>query len=347
MKNGIYFFIKFLVKLGLYAYHKKIEVHGPEHVPKDKPVLFLPNHQSALLDVLLIVVDCNRKPFFLTRADVFGKPFLNTIFEFFRMIPIYRMRDGKDTLTKNDLIFSKCADILNNRDALVMFPEANHSLKRRVRPLSKGFTRILFKTIDKYPDLDIQLVPVGLNYKDAEGFPDEVAIYYGKPIALHSILDRTDFNASAKTIKNLVSDRLKNLTTHIEAEDTYEKVIHYLNEKNVDYLRPKLVNKLISEYVPSVTKETMHNLKGKRISFLYPLFVLLNLPIILVWRFMVKPKVWEPEFIGTLRFATALLGFSFYYSGLFIALTFLNGAGFALAAILILFIFNWVYIKYA
>ena len=132
-----------------------------------------------------------------------------------------------------------------------------------------------------------------------------------------------------------------------QPEVTVTDITFDLNEKNVDYLRPKLVNKLISEYVPSVTKETMHNLKGKRISFLYPLFVLLNLPIILVWRFMVKPKVWEPEFIGTLRFATALLGFSFYYSGLFIALTFLNGAGFALAAILILFIFNWVYIKYA
>ena len=215
MKNVLYSAIKSVVKAGLHCYYKKIEIVGMENVPKDKPVLFLPNHQSALMDVLLIVTDCNRKPYFLTRSDIFGKPFLDAIFNFFRMIPIYRIRDGRHALPKNEAIFDKCADILKRKSALAMFPEANHNLKRSVRPLSKGFTRILFRALEKYPDLDIQLVPVGLNYKDAVRFPDEVSLYYGTPIALQSIYQETDLPSTVIRLKESITQNLQRLTTHI------------------------------------------------------------------------------------------------------------------------------------
>ena len=341
----MYYFIKILVKLGLHAYHKKIEVHGLEHVPKDKPVIFLPNHQSALLDVLLIVVDCNRKPFFLTRADVFGKPFLDAIFKFFRMIPIYRIRDGKSALAKNDAIFDTCAAVLNNKEALVMFPEANHNLKRRVRPLSKGFTRILFRAKEKYPDLDIQLVPVGLNYKNATNFPDEVALYYGESIALNAIYDKTNAVASTKRIKEMVSERLQGLTTHIASETNYDAIRNHLDGLGVDYLKPKEVNKLILNYSVENKEPSPSNAQQKN-NFFYALFVLLNFPVVLVWKRILKPKVWEPEFMGTLRFATAIVGCLVYCTVLLILLTILYRLDVALLVTVALGVFNWIYVKY-
>ncbi len=335
------------MKLALHAYHKKIVVHGLENVPKDKAVLFLPNHQSALLDVLLIVVACNRKPFFLTRADVFGKPILDAIFKFFRMIPIYRLRDGKDKLSKNEAVFDACADVLSKKEALVMFPEANHNLKRRVRPLSKGFTRILFRAKNRYPDLDIHLVPVGVNYKCATRFPDEVAIYYGESISLDSIYDKEDIVASTKKVKTLVSDRLKELTTHIASETEYEDIIRFLDRTGVDYLNPKETNELISRYVEGNSE--LQVIKPKRKNrFFYWLFLFLNCPVVLLWRRIMKPKVWELEFMGTLRFASAILGFLGYYTMLLIALTILSGFGFGfgLSLVLALFMFNWITVKY-
>ncbi|HZJ21288.1 MAG TPA: 1-acyl-sn-glycerol-3-phosphate acyltransferase, partial [Pricia sp.] len=74
MKNLGYRLLKLWIKAGLYLYYGKIKISGLENVPRNEPVLFLPNHQGALMDVLLIVTDCHRKPFFLTRSDVFKRP---------------------------------------------------------------------------------------------------------------------------------------------------------------------------------------------------------------------------------------------------------------------------------
>ena len=64
---------------GMFFYFKRIDVFGFENIPKDKPVLFLGNHQNALLDPLLIAIKCGRFSFFLTRAGVFKKPLVSKL----------------------------------------------------------------------------------------------------------------------------------------------------------------------------------------------------------------------------------------------------------------------------
>lgn len=118
------------------------------------------------------------------------------------------MRDGIKAVSQNKLVFDRCALLLEKGEALVIFPEANHTLNRRVRPLSKGFTRITFRALEKYPDLDIQWVPGGLNYKNAVHFPDEVAFYYGKAIAARNRYRSTDLNTSRVTVKNKTLNNL-------------------------------------------------------------------------------------------------------------------------------------------
>ena len=60
------------------------------------------------------------------------------------MLPVYRIRDGWGNLNKNTAIFSKSALLLSEDEAVVVFPEGNHNLRRTVSPLSKGFTRVVF-----------------------------------------------------------------------------------------------------------------------------------------------------------------------------------------------------------
>ncbi|MFS4416727.1 lysophospholipid acyltransferase family protein [Maribacter sp. 2307ULW6-5] len=340
-----YGLLKIIFKFALHGYHRHIGVYGLENVPTDKPVLFLPNHQSALLDVLLVVVDCNRKPYFLTRADVFGKPLLNAFFKFLRMIPIYRIRDGRDKLAKNDAIFDICAEVLGRGEAIAMFPEANHNLRRRVRPLSKGFTRVLFRTLERYPDLDLQIVPVGLNYKHAETFPDEVAIYYGKPISVAKYYDAHDVPGSVGATKEAVAAALRRLTTHVGPEGHYGEIVRYLERKGVDFLDPKAANALVEQWTTAAVAPVREK-APKPLRMLLLFLILLNLPVILLWKLLVKPKVWEPEFTGTLRFATAFVGFLVYGLLLFVLLSLFFGGWWAGASILLLLAFNWCYVKY-
>lgn len=341
MKNLCYKLVKIWMKASLHLYYGKIKVSGLENVPSDKPVLFLPNHQSALLDVLLIAVDCNRKPWFLTRSDVFKSKALRTIFNFFQMIPIYRIRDGRDSLKNNQAVFDRCSELLVDHQAILMFPEANHNLQRRVRPLSKGFTRILFNTLDQAPDTDIQLIPIGINYRNALSFPDKVALYFDAPIAINGMYDPNDQRGSIDNIKGAVSNRLKKLTTHIENEKGYEEIVKQLDASGVDYLNPSEVNETLQN--SSISGVATH----KPANFLSKLgsgvFELLNFPILFVWRTFGKPKVWEPEFMGTLRFAYALFAYPLYYALIFaIAAFFLNPLIGAMTALGLL-VYNWFF----
>ncbi|MFS4494520.1 lysophospholipid acyltransferase family protein [Maribacter sp. 2308TA10-17] len=343
MKNLVYYLVKIWMKINLHLYYGKIKVSGLENVPKDKPVLFLPNHQSALLDVLLIATDCNRKPWFLTRSDVFKSKTLISIFNFFQMIPIYRIRDGRDSLKNNQAVFDRCSELLIQKEALLMFPEANHNLKRRVRPLSKGFTRILFNTLDKASDTDIMIVPVGINYRNAVRFPDKVALYFDTPIAVKELYNPSDEKGSINKIKEAVSNRLKKLTTHIEDEETYEETIQQLDARGVDYLNPEKVNNTLQNLSSGVDQNQ------KKISIFggisKALFTLLNLPMLLIWRTFGKPKVWEPEFMGTLRFAFALLTYPIYYGLVFTIVTLVFNPLIGSGASLGLFVFNWLVVR--
>ncbi len=92
---------------------------------------------------------------------MFKKELIRKLLMSLQMLPVYRVRDGWNNITNNTTIFNTCTELLNKNQAIVMFPEGNHNLARRVRPLSKGFTRIVFDSIEKHPNLDLQIVPVG------------------------------------------------------------------------------------------------------------------------------------------------------------------------------------------
>ncbi|WP_405398599.1 lysophospholipid acyltransferase family protein [Maribacter sp. Asnod2-G09] len=347
MSGFIYSLVKSVVKTGLYGYHKKIHISGLEHIPKEKPVMFLPNHQSALIDVLLIATDCNRQPYFLTRSDVFNGKLLKRMFSYFQMLPIYRMRDGRDTLSNNDAIFNSCAEILSRGEALLLFPEANHNLKRSVRPLSKGFTRILFRTFEMYPELDVQLIPVGFNYKHAAHFPDEVAICYGKPISARSLFDENDLNTSVITIKNEISTSLEQLTTHIPSNVDYDAILNKLKSEKVDFLNPTAVNEKIKMLTQQGVDSSVDPASEKQgFSMFKWIFTLLNFPIVLIWKLWLKSKVPEDEFMGTFRFAFAMISYPIYILLLFTVIAFVFTPCIAVMSICIITLLNVGLVKY-
>jgi 1-acyl-sn-glycerol-3-phosphate acyltransferase len=179
-------FIRIYIRLGLFFYYKEIKLVNVESVPKTGAVMFLGNHQSALMDALFIAAKSGRFTYFLTRASVFQNVIIEKILRSLLMIPVYRVRDGWNKISKNNAIFKDCGELLGQNNALSLFPEGNHNIKRMVRPLSKGFTRIIHEALDQYPDLELNLVPVGFNYKHAEKFGDSVSLYFGNPITLKS-----------------------------------------------------------------------------------------------------------------------------------------------------------------
>jgi 1-acyl-sn-glycerol-3-phosphate acyltransferase len=291
------------VRLGLFFYFKRIEVANLEGIPKNESVMFLANHQNALLDALLIATKNGRFPYFLTRASVFNKPIVRHFLKSLQMLPVYRIRDGWGNLNKNKSIFSKSSKLLSEKEAIVIFPEGSHNLKRTVRPLSKGFTRIIFETLEAFPDTKIHLVPVGLNFQNPTEFGDSTLINIGRPILLDSELGN-DKNKSVVELKEAVSDQLRQLTTHIE-NDHYDATLQQLKTLEVDFTKPKAVNQCIASGFKSCKKRSSSQTHFLKRLAKFLLIINLFIPYI-IWKKVAQPKIKEIEFTSTFRFAIAM-----------------------------------------
>ncbi len=291
------------LNLGMFFYFKKIKVYDVNNVPKDQPVLILCNHQNALLDALLIATKCGRIVHFLTRASVFKKSFVYTLLRSFQMLPVYRIRDGWNNISKNNPVFETCSELLSKNEGVVIFPEGSHNLKRTVRPLSKGFTRIIFETLKKYPETELQLVPVGLNFIKAKEWEDSVSIYFGKPILAKDYI--TDFtNEDVLALKQAIHSNISELTTHIP-NDGYDETLDRLEKLNANFLDPVSVNNCInSNFKDCQPNEKIRTNKLK--PFLKFLLKFLLIGPYFIWSRYAKPKIEEIEFMSTFRFAVAL-----------------------------------------
>jgi len=174
--------------------------------------------------------------------------------------------------------------------------------------LSKGFTRIIDNALHQNPNLDLQLVPVGQNYKRPLQVGDSAALYFGKPISVRDLVENLEGNL-VSAMKTRVFEQLKELTTHIEDETNYDTVIERLNGANVDFLNPKGVNKMVLDKSFSKGKEIpLVSVDPNRF-----FFYLINLPVVFLWRLLLKPRVPEPEFMATFRFAFSMLIYPLFY----------------------------------
>jgi len=339
--------VKGLVRIGLWCYFKEIQVKNNSKAYHHDSVIYVGNHQNALIDALLIATNTKRKTTFLTRSDVFKNPFIGRLLKYLGMLPIYRYRDGVNTLHMNTPIFESCAKVLAAKESILIFPEGNHDLKRRVRRLKKGFVSILSHrwVLDKQPVL---LYPIGLNYKAAAHFPDSVTLLFGSPIAV------APFQINALSAKNLLAQLhkvLRTLTTHIptETEDRYHFIEQELINAGENFLDPSLVNDRIYNIVEGPNDSPKKAAVAKKmwwIPLLKPLFILLNLIPILVWRKGIKPQIKQKEFISTARFAFSI---AFYPLYLFVISFFIavisKNIGMALAIPIGLFLFNLLLVK--
>lgn len=315
-------FVKQYIRIGMFFYFKRITIHDVEHVPKNKPVLVLSNHQNALLDALLIAITCGRSSYFLTRAGVFNKPFVARILKSLQMLPVYRVRDGWGNLANNNNTFKACTDLLNADACIVIFPEGNHNLKRTVRPLSKGFTRIILEALGRYPDMDLQLLPVGVNYTNAEKFTDEAAIYFGRPIAAKNYMSDSK-NETVVALKTKIQSEISQLTTHIPF-DSYQNSIDRLERLNADFLNPKAVNQCIASQYQNCTFNTVKPNSRFKSLFKHLLSIVFLGPV-LVWKGIVKPKIKDIEFMSTFRFAMAITLVPLWLLICFTAIVFASG----------------------
>jgi len=202
-------------------YFKEIEINGRENLPpKGEPYIMSPNHQNAFLDGVVMASHQLKPMYFLARSDAFKKPW-NKIMRAIYQIPVYRMRDGFSNLSKNDVTFNRCAEVMAEGSGILLFPEGNQDEVHYLRPLSKGIARIALGSQESIGN-SIHIIPIGLNYFNHFSSGRKLVINYGKSFPTSEFKEEYKANknkAYRKFMQKLKPAMLDTLIIPTESED--------------------------------------------------------------------------------------------------------------------------------
>lgn len=189
-KRSIYyrFWRRWIGRFFAHIYYRRFVVRGTENLPPvGTPFMIVGNHQNGLLDALCILFGLPERhiPIFLARSDIFKKSFVAKILCFCKILPVYRQRDGKEQLGRNEAIFDFAARMMGEGAAVSLFPEGHHQEGHYLGRFKKGFARIAFDAAERkrFPN-DMLVVPAANHYVRYRGHRTEAMLTFGRPVRL-------------------------------------------------------------------------------------------------------------------------------------------------------------------
>jgi 1-acyl-sn-glycerol-3-phosphate acyltransferase len=235
----LYRIVKPFATLALKTNFRRIYFSNAQVIPKHKPVILAVNHPTAFLEPCLLACLLSEPLYFLVRGDMFVRPFSKWVLNALHMIPIYRVSDGGFGVLKyNYTTFDICYEKLAEHKTIMILAEGNTIQEKRLRPIQKGTARVAFSALEKDENLDLKIVPVGVNYTYADQFRSHVMFEFGEPIAVQDYKESFK-NHPNKAIRSLTNELDKRLKKHViiiekkEDEDLVEKLFK-LNRNNHD-----------------------------------------------------------------------------------------------------------------
>lgn len=276
----LYRLLLLLIRIALKIFCVSIKVHNKKALQQKGPLLIVANHPNSFFDALVIASKCTYPISFLARGDVFTKPWQNFLLRALNMMPVYRQREGKEHLHKNQNSFDASVQILLNGGTLLIFIEGICLNKNQIQPFKKGAARILQQAVAA--GVTPVVVSAVITYNGFKHFGKKILLMIG------SSVPATAFFSSLTPATGAAIER-NNFNNHIK------------QEMDVLFKEP-----------PSK--------KYKRPLFLFPIIGiawLWHAPLFLITKSMVAYKTKGTVFYDSVLFALLLFGYPLYLVLLF------------------------------
>ena len=274
--------LKLFIRAALWLFCAEINTKNKYLLNTKGPLLIIANHPNSFLDAIIIGTRYNRTIHFLARGDVFTKKLHRFLLSLLNMIPVYRLREGKEFLHLNEYAFVESARLLKNKEAVLIFIEGTCLNTNALQPFKKGTARILqaCHTENLFPQIHL----AGIAYNNFKGIGKRVNLCietFSQTTAILSPKDRVNFN-------NAVFEKLTALILPTAHTPTIKKNALY-------YLNLPFYN-IIYRFVDKKTKGTVFfdSVLFSVLFFLYPIYLLF---IIVLLQFISIP---QPIIFGTL-----------------------------------------------
>lgn len=181
----LYRILKGIVWLGVRLYYKETKIVNKEHLNISGPAVIIANHPNTLMDAWMMGYINHRRVHFMAKATFFSSPFKRKLLGALGMIPINRKSDGAVDGVSNKDSFEACYQLLERGEILVIFPEGTSYLERQLREIKSGTARIVLEVEARNGgNLGVKVIPVGLNYVNADSYRGKVLVSVGKPLSI-------------------------------------------------------------------------------------------------------------------------------------------------------------------
>lgn len=257
------YLLKFFIRLALSIFCKEVHVKNKHLLDTKGPLFIISNHPNSFLDAIIIGAYYNRRVFFLARGDVFEKKLYRFLLNSLNMIPVYRLREGKEFLHLNDYAIRKSIELIAEGESVLIFIEGVCVNDHQLQPFKKGTARILEGLHQKniFPAIHI----AGIAYNNFKGIGKKINIIISEFLfdqKIESAHHRVAFN------NHVCSVLAENI--NIPSQPT---VIH----KNFWYFLHKPYYNLIKNFVDKKTKDSVFfdSVLFSVLLFTYPFFLLI------------------------------------------------------------------------
>ena len=228
--------------------YRRFEVHGKENLPKEGGLIFGVNHSNTLMDALVLLSSDNMRKVFIARGDIFKNPFVAKLLNFFRILPIFRMRNGVAAVRQNDDSLNKAVDVIHDHVDLYLFPEGTHRTKHSLMRMGKGLFHIAVDANKQFGEHQpVYIIPTAIEYGDYFRYRSTAMINFGKPINVTEFFKHTTEENEAANInllKDQLHDEIAKLFTYIPDDEDYDaiwEIVKMKNEKRAGGLYKKML----------------------------------------------------------------------------------------------------------
>jgi 1-acyl-sn-glycerol-3-phosphate acyltransferase len=206
----MYTVAKIWIRLALLLFCRGITWSDKRRTRRSGPLILACNHPNSFLDAIIVGSRFREPVHFLARGDAFRRPFARKLLTALKLIPIYRLSEGREYLALNDTTFQRCQEALRQKGILLIFSEGLCEHQWTLRPLKKGTARIAFNAWQSGPPASsVEVWPVSLSYDSFTRFGKRLAINFGEPITANQINIREHEGERTNQFNHLLSHRLK------------------------------------------------------------------------------------------------------------------------------------------
>jgi 1-acyl-sn-glycerol-3-phosphate acyltransferase len=260
-------------------------VHNKKALRQKGPLLIVANHPDSFFDALVIAANCSYPVSFLARGDVFTKPWHNFLLRALNMMPVYRQREGKEHLHKNQNSFDASVDVLKQGGILLIFIEGTCLNKNEIQPFKKGAARILQQAVAA--GVTPAVLPAVITYNGFKHFGKKICLMLGSAFPASTFFtSNTEHQNEANQRNNFNNHVMEQMNSLFKEPPSkkYKRPIYLFPIIGVAWFWHAPLFLMIKTFVAYKTKGTVFfdSVLFAVLLFAYPLYLILLLMLLFV-----------------------------------------------------------------